>query len=52
MNAYVVVRCGPYPERDWMSTKSACLFKGVKRMQVESAKERRPWMMVFLCLRS
>lgn len=35
-----------YPVRDWMSTKSLWLWWGVKRMQVEPSKERRPWRMV------
>lgn len=42
--------CGPYPERDWMSTKSLCLFKGVKRMHVDRENDRRPAMMVSLSL--
>lgn len=42
--------CGAHPDRDLMSTKSRCRFNGVKRMQVDLAKERRPWVMMFLSL--
>lgn len=40
----------PYPVRDWMSTKSLWLFKGVKRMQVDWENERRACTMVSLSL--
>jgi hypothetical protein len=40
----------PYPERYWMSTKSLWRSKGMKRMQVELAKDATALMMVFRSL--
>lgn len=42
--------CGRYPERDWMSTKSLSVWRGLKRMQVEASNEFRALTMMSLSL--
>lgn len=38
----------PYPDKDLMFTKSLWPFKGVKRMQVDLANERKAWTILSL----